>query len=123
MFLNFIKNIMTTKNEDKGKSASELSLKDLKALAVSLKLFTKAEVAKKSQKVLLVAVTKFEKESIAARTAGDKKVLGGAKAGKVSPDLGLYNEKKIVSRTPVELNGKSYVDILVESGETFREPA
>jgi hypothetical protein len=124
MFLNFFKNLMpkTTKPEDAGVSASDMKLADLKSLAVSMKLFTEEKVSSMKRKDILSAVHAEEERILGDESRpGLKRVVGATPA--VSADLGVHEGKKVLKRTPVVLNGLNYVDILVESGETYRERA
>lgn len=113
MFLNFLKNIMP--NKEKGVSASEMKLPELRELAVYLKVFTVEEAAGMKRKELLLAVNKKEEEILNDPSRpGLKRVAGGEDT---------FNGKKVLSRTPVEVNGKNYEDIVVEGGVTYRELA
>lgn len=112
--------------ENEGVLAKDMPLEDLKALAVQLKLFTAEEVATMKKPAILKAVNIWEEKSIAEhkdKATGLRK-LGGKKGPVVAEtkEEDLYNGKKVISRTTRELNGKTYEDILVESGETFTDP-
>lgn len=105
------------KSKAKGKSASELSLKELRALVISFKVEGADNMTKKE---LLLEVARFE-ESQSRTNEDGHKILGNAGV-KPAEDLGEYQGKKVIKRTERELNGKKYVDILVETGETFTDP-
>lgn len=111
--------------KEKGKMSSEMNLKELQDLVVSLKLLKTKELQGKKKGELLKIVQDWEEKALA-----DKKDKKGTftpedveHTAPVAEEIGLHNGKKVVSRTPIELNGKKYIDILVETGETFRELA
>ena len=109
--------------EDKGVLAKDMNLVDLKALAVQLELFTEKEVSKMKKADILKVVHAWEKKEIAKNkdlNTGLRKlgtINNPENTGEVAD---IFNDKKVVSRTRVELNGKTYEDILIETGETFR---
>lgn len=120
---NFIKNMFT---KEEGVSATDMKLKDLRELAVSLKLFTAEEVASMKRKDILLAVHNKEEEMLNdSNRPGFKRVVkeeGAQVSAQEDTQVADTHEgKKVVTRTPIELNGKKYIDILVESGETYRE--
>jgi len=96
------------------KSAEDLSKKDRFALAVKLNLGTPEDLVKLGAKELLAVIIAWEKTQL-------EKSEGASEGASAEPwAMGYHNGKKIMSRVPVELNGKNYEDILVEGGETFR---
>lgn len=120
--------------KEEGKSASEMNLKELKQLAVSLKLGTVEEVSDKSEKELLLEITNWEEKALADQKAKEEGEKDNETTGapldsdRVNPsstvsDGGMFNGKKVVSRKSITVNGKEYVDILVEDGVTYRELA
>lgn len=114
---------MTNTNTEVGISAEEMSVKDLRILAVSLNLFTEEEVASKKKKELLEAVKAKEIEMLENKEREGLKRMP-SESIKPSADIDApdtHEGKKVISRTEIELNGKRYMDILVESGETYRE--
>lgn len=101
-----------------GVSAKDMSLKDLRELAISVGINFEPTTSKKE---LLAEVTKWEDKAVAD---ADKKVAGVTPTPKTTlnaPELGEYQGKKVLTRTPITVNGKEYIDILVASGETYRE--
>jgi len=106
--------------EKLNKDLKDLSKEELLALATSLGL-ANPDSDKLSKKELVVVITKWEKAKAKA-LKHTPPVVEPTEAG--APDeewaLGLHDGKKVVSRVSVELNGKNYVDITVESGETYR---
>lgn len=119
---------MTKKTENKGIRAKDMGLKDLKELAVQLKLFTVEEVSTLKKPAILKVVTAWEKKTIEERKDGKTglKTLGETTGAGVVPSvenkIDTHNGKKVISRTKREINGKTYEDILVETGETFTNP-
>jgi hypothetical protein len=117
---------MKTKKEE-GVSAKDMDLKQLKALAVQLELFTAEEVASMKKAPLLKAITAWEDKAIEASkdaSTGLKK-LGGNKVPETvleTVEEDMYEGKKVISRTTREINGKKYEDVLVVTGETFTNP-
>ena len=111
---------------EQGMLAKDMDLPTLSKLAVSLKLFSKEEVAKMKKADILKAVTVWEKKTLAANRdkATGLRTLGGAHAVKVvdETEIDLYNGKAVQSRTTREINGKMYEDVLLVSGETFTNP-
>lgn len=121
--LNIIKKLfMKTPKEDKGILAKDMSLADLKSLAVSMKILSAEEVAKMKKADILKAVGAWEKKEIAKNRVGGKRVLGGAKPESTPEVEDLYEGKKVLSRTPREINGKMYEDVRLVTGETFTNP-
>ncbi len=118
--------------KDTGITADKMNVKELKELAVSLKLVTEEEVKLLKGPAVLKIVKDWEKkslveqETLSSTPAQDKvtAVSSSFEEEKESEDtIGLFNGKKVLSRTKREINGKMYLDIVVESGETFTELA
>lgn len=131
MLSNLVKKFMPKKQtEDKGVSAEDMKLPELKVLAVSLQLFTEEEVKTMKKPALLEAIHAKEDEMV---NDVNRKGLKRApvadeyeeEAQPIDPvdTLGTHEGKKVIRKTNIELNGKQYVDILVETGETYRELA
>jgi len=111
---------------EQGMLAKDMDLPTLLKLAVSLKLFSKEEVAKMKKAEILKAVTAWEKKTLEEnrdKETGLRK-LGGVNTVKVvdETEIDLYNGKAVQSRTTREINGKLYEDVLLVSGETFTNP-
>jgi hypothetical protein len=117
---NLFKKFMS-KQEIVGKPASKMNLVELRELATSLKLASAEEVSKLKKPELLKIVSDWEEKALASKE--ESKPLKTIGSATIPANLGTFNGKKVVSRTPLELNGKKYIDILVETGETFRELA
>ena len=100
-----------------------MNLKELQDLVVSLKLLKTKELQGKKKADLLKIVQDWEEVQLEKTEKKSVKSIGSATMPPVAEEIGLHNGKKVVSRTPIELNGKKYIDILVETGETFRELA
>lgn len=100
----------------KAKKPSDMTPKELKALALSLGLYTEESIKDAKKKDILLAIKKHEEDLIAEKPEGEKVVTEN------TPELTTYNGKKVISSKEVEVNGKKYLDILVETGETYREP-
>jgi len=104
--------------EDKGVTASEMSLGELKVLCKENNLDIKGLTTKAD---ILKVVHKWEKKlskDLDAKLAGFK----GAGVLKASLELEFHEGKRVVSKSEVEHNGKQYVDIVTEGGVTHRVP-
>ena len=117
---------MTKNLKEEGILSKDMDLPTLLKLAVSLKLFSKEEVAKMKKAEILKAVTAWEKKTLEEnrdKETGLRK-LGGVNTVKVvdETEIDLYNGKAVQSRTTREINGKLYEDVLLVSGETFTNP-
>lgn len=117
---------MTTIKE-KGILAKDMSLEDLKSLAVQLKLLTAEKVSKMKKADILKVITAWEKKAVKenkdAKTGLRK--LGTLNAQSVAPtpvEEDVYNGQKVLSRTERVINGKTYEDIKVEGGVVFTNP-
>lgn len=117
----------TKKVEDAGMLAKDMNLEQLQDVAVSIKLFSKEEVSKMKRAPLLKAIHAWEDKAVEANK--DKKTglrkLSGSKTPTVAtekPVEDFYNGKKVLSRTERVINGKTYEDIKVVSGEIFTNP-
>jgi hypothetical protein len=117
MFLNLFKNIMTKNTKVDGISAKDMNLKELQELAISVGINFEPTTKRKE---LLAEVKKWEDKAVAD---ADKKagVVATPKTTLNAPDLGEHEGKKVTKRTPITINEREYIDILVESGETYRE--
>lgn len=121
--------------EEKGKTKEELDVKELRELAVRLGLMAPEEAEKSRTKTLLAKIGEWEAEQIKLKEESENAVIleedfddedmedvveEAVETAEVLAD-DTFNGKKVISRTLVSLNGKDYEDILVESGETYRE--
>ena len=130
---------MSNKSQEKGISKEEMTVKELKELAISLQIATADEVKAMEKPELLETIGAWEEAEIARRDAGNPEGVRtlGTKAQDLVDndvdnenefidngyiDLGLHKGKKIVSIKPVEVNGKEYNEIVTEDGVTFTEP-
>lgn len=104
-----------------GVSAKDMSIKDIRALAVQFGLVTEEEASKTKKSDLLSAITKHE-EKLLAESEGFKRVEEVEEESVVATEeVETHNGKKVISKNEIEHNGKKYMDILVETGETYRE--
>jgi len=102
--------------KQKGILAKDMSLADLRDLVVSLKLSTVKEAGKLKSKELLSIIGVFEAEHKAKKIAS---VVKASKEAVNVEEVDMFEGKKVISRTNVEINGKSYENVLVESGEIY----
>ena len=110
-----------------GVYAEDMSVADLKQLCKENNLDIKGKTSKKD---ILEVVHAWEK-TIMEKTEANLKEMGGAivmrkhkGAEQVAnvKAVSFHEGKLVVSRTPVELNGVSYEDIVVDGGVTYRVP-
>ena len=109
-----------------GVSAADMSLADLKQLCKENNLDIKGKTSKKD---ILEVVHAWE-NSLSEKTDADLKDMGatitmrkhkGAEISNVKA-VSFHEGKLVVSRTPLDLNGVAYEDIVVEGGVTYRVP-
>ena len=119
---------MTNSNEEQvaGVYAEDMSVADLKQLCKENNLDIKGKTSKKD---ILEVVHAWEK-TIMEKTESDLKDMGatitmrkhkGAEISNVKA-VSFHEGKLVVSRTPLDLNGVAYEDIVVEGGVTYRVP-
>lgn len=124
MLFNFL-NIMKKNKEDKGVLAKDMKLPELQQVALGYGLFTKEDVLLMKKPALLKAINAKEQEILNdPNREGLKRVVTEGQepvAETVTVSVEMHNGKKVIRKTPVEHNGKNYMDILVETGETYRE--
>lgn len=119
IIMNLIKKIFMSKEKEKGVLAKDMNLAELKNLAVSIKLYSKEGVATMKKPALLRDITAWEEKQLSTkRETGFSKVV--LPSSPVVEEEDTHNGKKVVSRTKVTVNNKEYEDILVVTGETFR---
>ena len=120
-----IKQLFMKKKENKGILAKDMSLAQLKSLAVYLGLYTNGKVETIKKADILKAVTAWEKKAVKesrdAKT-GLRKLGNTPEVAQEQAVEDFYNGKKVLSRTDREINGKMYEDIKVVGGETFTNP-
>jgi hypothetical protein len=114
---NFFKKLMTTKTTQEGILASEMKVDQLRELAIQLELVDKKVVAKMTKPQLLKEIHTWEKKEIAKNRKNGMKVLKSVPE-KESP-VDTFNGKVVISRSEREINGKTYEDVQVETGEVF----
>lgn len=110
-----------TKKEEIGVSKEKMTVKELKELAISLKIAEVDEIMAMKKPELLESIGAWEVETIAKRDAGNPKgvkTLGSAPfTGSTTPEY--IEGKKVASTEEVELNGKLYNKVITEDGVTF----
>ncbi len=104
-----------TKNNEEGVKKEDLSLSELRELVVTIGVSTKEDAVSLKKKELLEMIGVWEEAKI--KEIEEKEATKQQEVAQFK----MYKGKKIVSSTEIEVNGKVYEDILVESGETFRE--
>lgn len=118
--LNIFKKFMKNNKKEEGQTVSEMNVVELKELVVSLGLKTEAEVKSLKKNELEKIISKWEKKSLKELEAKEKAFDEAIDGVTPVAEVDTYRGKKVISRTGIELGGKKYEDILVETGETFR---
>lgn len=106
-----------------GKVITQLTLAELKELAVANNVDLGDA---KLRKDILPIMEKWEADNAAnddgrALKRAPVNATKGKKAQKEEEVLDFHEGKKVISRTPRDINGVSYEDILVEGGVTHTE--
>lgn len=116
---NFISKFMK-KDEEKGITASEMTLPELKTLCAENGLDIKGLTTKAD---ILKVVAKWEKKlSKELDEKLGKVTLRRHSKPQEAVELEFHEGKQVISKCEVEHNGKAYIDITTEGGVTHRVP-